>query len=81
MDNLKYLVVEQKIVDGTAQSVNTPFDNKDDAEAQADYASWYNWNDKNCSAYTINVQGPMGEVYYNKHKTKPVKPAEPETEA
>lgn len=74
---LKYLVVEQKVINGNFQSVNTPFDNKDDAEAQADYASWYNWQDKTCSEYTITVQGPFGEVYYSKHKRKT---AEPETE-
>ena len=72
---LKYLVTEQKTVNGNFESLVTPYDTKDEAETAWFYACWYNMQNKACSAFTVNMQGPKGESYASKTYIRPAEAA------
>lgn len=75
--NLKYLVVEQKIVGGVFQTLTTPKDTEDEAINHWHYCMWYNGQDVNCTEFTVTVQGPVGEWCAGEHVNK-VKTSTPE---
>lgn len=72
---LKYLVTEQKTVNGNFESLVTSYDTKDEAETAWFYACWYNMQNKTCSAFTVTLQGPQGEGYATKTYIRPAEAA------
>lgn len=78
--DLKYLVIEQKIIDDTFQTLVTPKDSEFEAKNHWHYSMWYNGQSDSVTEYTITVQGPFGELYANEHVKKPGPEPEPQPE-
>lgn len=78
--DLKYLVIEQKVVDDVFQTLVTPKDTEFEATNFWHYTMWYNGQSEACTEYTVTVQGPFGELYANEHVKKPGPEPEPQPE-